>query len=206
MKKLKILIILIACILTVLTGYKIISTYALFESHLPSTAEIDVGKWNITVNQNDITSNTTHSFSIQNINITSNQNTKQGKFAPGMTGSFDIAIRPQDTQVSIRYDLLVDDSELDSSQINIASITETSHNKTLVRTGERTYTGIILLGDITANYNDNIHITFEWINNEANNDKDSEIGTVANSVIDVPIEINFTQYMGEAIVEYTEEI
>ena len=204
MKKVKIVLILIACIITFITIYKIRDTYAIFESNVISTKILNVGKWKINVNNQDIVSSATHTFTIEDINIQGNANTKSGKFAPGMSGSFDIEIEPQDTEVSIRYDILVDDSLLDDSQIVIGTIAETNNSNTLTRTGENTYTGLILLNDITANYYDNIHITFIWDNDEANNEKDSIIGTTLNGSISVPITITFTQYMGETIDEYSD--
>ena len=205
MKKLKLLLIVLSCILTVLTAYIIVKTYAVFESNLSTTAQISVGKWRIAVNEDDVTSGSLHEFTIDNINIDQNANVKQGKFAPGMTGDFQIEILPQDTQVSIRYDIFVDDSDLDSSQIRIGTISETNHNKQLIRTDEKTYSQTILLSQMTNGYSDNINIEFEWVNDENNNQIDSAIGNTYNSTISVPITVKITQYLGEQITEYNEE-
>lgn len=205
MKKLKLLLIVISCILTVLTAYIIVKTYAVFESNLSTTSQISVGKWRIAVNEDDVTSGSVHEFTIDNINIDQNVNVKQGKFAPGTTGDFQIEILPQDTQVSVRYDIFIDDSDLDSDQIRIGTISETNHNKQLIRTDERTYSQTILLSQMTNGYSDNINIEFEWVNDENNNEIDSAIGNTYNSTISVPITVKFTQYLGEQITEYNEE-
>jgi len=204
MKNLKKLFILIALIIMIFTIYKIIKTYALFESNITGTADMGIGKWNISVNQSDITSGQTHSFTITSFNIPQNQYTKTGKVAPGMGGDFYIEISPVDTQVSIRYDITINKTNLTASNMEITSITELNHDKTLIRTGEDTYTSTILLNQINRRYLDNVQIKFQWENDEDNNERDTEIGTQYNSKIYVPITIKFTQYTGEEIVEYIE--
>jgi hypothetical protein len=42
---------------------------------------------------------------------------------------------------------------------------------------------------------DNIHVTIEWVNDEDNNDTDSLLGAYADGEINLPILIDFTQYV-----------
>ena len=50
MKYYKKIFIIVLCLLTMFTVYKIVKTYSLFESNISSTKNIDVSAWNITVN------------------------------------------------------------------------------------------------------------------------------------------------------------
>lgn len=201
----KILIILTLFMLGV-TVYKIIDTYALFESEISGTLNPSVGKWNIYLNGNDVTNGTTQEFIMDTFNIEKSNYTKEGKIAPGMKGTFEIAVCPEDTQVSIRYDISIDDSSLNGQQIKLVSVEETNNKNRIVKTAENTYTAVILLENIVENYNDTIKITFVWENDENYNSNDTEIGTVYNSNIKIPVTVHASQYLGETIEEYVEEI
>jgi len=205
MKYYKKIFFVIICIFTIFTIYKIVKTYSLFESNISSTNNITVGNWNITVNNQDVVSGSTHNFLItsDNIFIPRNVNVLTGKIAPGSRGAFTITIEPEDTQVSIRYDIEIDESLIQNSAIKLTGIS--SRDVNIVRTGEYTYTGIILLSDIAQNYSHEIDISFIWENDEQNNENDTAIGIVYNNSINIPVSIRFTQYLGETITPYVSE-
>ncbi len=205
MKYYKKIFFVIICIFTIFTIYKIVKTYSLFESNISSTNNITVGNWNITVNNQDVVSGSTHNFLItsDNIFIPRNVNVLTGKIAPGSRGAFAITIEPEDTQVSIRYDIEIDESLIQNSAIKLTEISSRGVN--IVRTGEYTYTGIILLSDIAQNYSHEIDISFIWENDEQNNENDTAIGIVYNNSINIPVSIRFTQYLGETITPYVSE-
>lgn len=186
------------------TAYQITSTYALFESKISGVISPAIGKWNIYVNGDDVTSGATKSFVMDKFNIGGSKYTEEGKIAPGMKGSFEISILPKDTQVSIRYDIAIDSTSVDANQIKLVAITEKNNKNTIIRTGENTYTAVILLEDISEDYRDDIEIFFTWDDNEDNNEKDTAIGTVYNSKISMPITIKLSQYLGETIEVYTD--
>lgn len=200
----KVLIILTLFMLGV-TVYKIINTYALFQSEMADTLPLSIGRWNIYLNGNDVTNGTTEEFTMDTFNIAQSEYTAGGKIAPGMSGTFEIAICPKDTDVSIKYDISIDDSKLNGQQINLVSVEETNNNKTIVKTAPNTYTAVILLNDITEEYNDIIKISFVWENNEDYNENDTAIGTVYNSKLEIPVTVHASQYLGETIEEYIEE-
>lgn len=195
-----ILTLFMACV----TCYQIANTYALLESELSGTIKTEIGKWNIYINGDDVTNGTTQSFVMNKFNIGGSEYTAEGKIAPGMKGSFEISICPKDTQVSIKYDIAIDDTNLGEEQIKLVSIIEKNNKNELIRTGKNTYTAVILLEDITEDYSDDIEVFFTWDNNENNNEKDTAIGTIYNSKISIPITIHASQYLGETIEEYIE--
>lgn len=190
-------------VIFIITIYEIRSTYAIFYSQMQGTSKNDIGKWNIEINSTNISSGINETFLIENLNIDSNINVKQGKLAPGSNGSFDIVINPTNTDVSIRYDITIDESKITTSGISLLSIEETLDLESLlIRTGEYTYTGIIPLSKINGYYLNNIKVKFSWINDELNNIEDSYIGNIKDNRLDIPITVNVTQYLGENILEY----
>ena len=105
-------LILLTVIMMCFTIYTIVSTYALFESKVQKNVKAEIGKWRIKVNSSDITNPTTQNLTINTFNISQSPYIQENKIAPGMDCTFDIEIEPQDTQVSVRYDITIDSSKL----------------------------------------------------------------------------------------------
>lgn len=180
------------------TIYEITKSYGLFETNNNLSVESSVGKWNIMVNGTNIKNSET--FTVNSINIVDSDNVLNGKLAPGSRGYFDIVIDRTDSSTSIKYDVTFDFSNLsDSFVVDDISLT---NGGTLYRTGEYTYTGIIMLNEESSN---TIRTYIKWENNEDNNEEDSEIGKVADNKINIPITVDVIQYTGEVISEYVDE-
>lgn len=199
----KILFLLMMCIFILLI-YKIIDIYALFHSEMEGNVELKNGIWNITVNGEEITTGTETSFVIDQINTTQNDYVKPGKLAPGLSGSFEIAINPQDTNVSVRYDITLNQEELGGSNLSIKSIQEVEKGYELIKTAENTYTGVMTLEDITNRTNHKIKMEIEWVDDGINNENDAEIGKNETHKLQIPITVHAIQYLGEEISPLTE--
>ena len=182
-----------------ITIYNIGSSFALFESDITVISQANTGAWNVLVNNTDITGSTT-TFTVSNINISGSNHVIANRMAPGTNAYFDINIVPTGTEVSLRYDIIFDFSLL-SASIVVDDIVELN-NRTLVRTGEYTYSGIITLDEIEAGVTSNVRVSIEWENNESNNDIDTEIGKNVSGSISIPVQVNVIQYLGEQLVEY----
>ena len=203
-KNFKRLFIIATLIMAIFTAYEIMKTYAVFYTEISGTASENLARWNILVNNTDITNGTTQQFVMENLNIETKDTVEEGKIAPSQSGSFEIIIDPTDTQVSVRYDISIDKSALTNSKMNLITVEETALSNTITKTGENTYTGVMLLKDIKDSYENKIKITFNWENDETNNKQDTELGTKINSKIQIPIIVKVTQYLGEEINPYTE--
>ena len=171
----------------------VVGSYSLFESQRRNTTELEIAKWEIKVN-NDLLSGSTSTFSINNFTWSTSPYVMEGKAAPGLNGYFDIVIDPNDTDTSIMYDVTFDFSNLDSDQFSITEIKEID-DKSIVRTGEFTYSNIITLDEINNGETNTIRVYIEWINDEANNIKDSELGTELNTQLAIPVSVNVVQYV-----------
>lgn len=173
--------------------YLLIGSYGLFESERTNTSQIDIAKWQVKVN-NDSIDGSTSTFTVDNINWDSSPNVKEGKIAPGGSGYFDIVIDPNDTDVSIIYNITFDFSNLDEDQFQIDEIIELD-NKPIVHTDTYTYSNIMTLDDINNNETNTIRVYLSWVNDENNNEKDSDLGKVYNNSIEIPITVEILQYM-----------
>lgn len=188
----------LALVLLIITVFIILKTYGLFETKTELNVQSEVGKWVILVNNTDITQQENTKFSVDKIIWDQNDEIKEGKIAPGASGYFDIVIDPTDTDVSVRYDIGFDFSEFENTNITITSIQEINDKK-IVKTGDNKYTGIITLDEISAGTTNTIRVNIAWENNEENNEHDSNLSSVPNTILNIPVTINVSQYLGETI-------
>ncbi len=192
-------LILISTLVLIVTIAIITITYAIFESRLEGNITVESATWKILVNRTDISSGQTQEFVVDRININGDSHTTEGKIAPGQSGSFDILIDPNNTDVSVRYDIQLDLSFIEDTKMEITSIEETEKKATLIKTAENTYTGVIPLNEIRYGTRNNIRISLMWYEDESTNERDTEIGSVENNAINIPISVKVTQYLGEEI-------
>ena len=203
-KKISILIILILIIIII---YKIVNTYALFYSVVSGNVVFQNGVWVITVNGDDITSGTEVKFDVDDFNISTDQHVLAGKIAPGLSGSFSLEIDPTDTDVSVRYDITIDEDEIEVNTFRITSIEINDENMEIIQTAQNTYTGVFLLEDIQNDVTATINVFFEWEDNniESENNEDTNIASEYNAKFEIPVTVRVIQYLNEEIIEYVEE-
>lgn len=194
------LVLLSMCVIAILV-YKIISIYAVFHSNVGAKAEFRNGAWNIDVNGKKITTGVQTDFTIDQITVAEDQHTMPGKISPGLSGNFKIVINPKDTNVSIRYDITLNQDELKSSNVKISSVEEKNNGAKLIKTAENEYTGIITLQDIQKNIIHEIEMNVEWLDDEQNNESDTLLGTNKDKrQFEIPVTFHATQYLGEEII------
>lgn len=198
--KLKKILYLVCFLMMIVLMLELADTYALFESKTNQIVKTDIGKWTVNVNDNLVTSGT---FTVDTVNITSSENVKEGKIAPGGTGYFDIIIDPKDTSVSLRCDIAFDFSAF-SGNMSVSNIEEINQ-KNLIRTGENTYTSVISLEEIENEETSTIRVYIKWENKEEANEEDSIIGSTKDNYLSIPVDVLVTQYLGEEIQAYTKE-
>ena len=178
------------------------NTYALLETNAKATITENIGKWQIKLNNTDISQGLSNSFNINDLIYTDNANVDDNVIAPGRKGYFDIIIDPTGTDVSIRYDVTLDLSSGDypsNISFNVANIDDNS----TILSNINTYSGVINLSDIKNNKKVTLRITIDWQNIAANDASDSSMGTTTNSYINIPATVKVSQYLGETIVPYS---
>lgn len=198
----KILFLLIVCVFVLLV-YKIIQIYAVFYSEVEANVKLENGAWNITVNGTKISTGIEEQFNIEQISTTQNSHVKPDKLAPGLSGSFEIVINPENTNVSIKYDITLDEEKLGDTNLKIKSVQEIDNEAQLIKTEENTYTGVIPLEDINNGVKHRIEVEIKWEDTGEEDEKDSTIG--ASHEFKIPIIFRASQYLGENIIPVTEE-
>lgn len=180
-------------------------TYSLFETNGAGEATSSLAKWQIKVNNSDVTTLTekNNAFVLGSIDWGNQTHVKAGKAAPGSIGSFDIFVNPFGTEVAFLYELTFDLAGLTNTEFGISSVLEVN-GKELVRTGENTYTGIARLSDIQNNTIYHVQVKVAWNNNELNNEADYDLGSKANQEVYIPVKVMVRQYEGEELIVYEE--
>lgn len=195
MKTKKKVLILLTLILVVILIIEIIRIYAVFYSEATGNIEIKNANWQIYVNDVDITKEQVNEFTVDDINIDEKEGVKDGKLAPGVSGDFSITINPQNTDVSVEYDIEFQADEMENKQIKIISVEEVNGQNTFEQTGENKYTGKILLADIKNGVTNTIKVKLKWEDDGTNDELDSEYGSISNSKINLPVKVTVRQYL-----------
>lgn len=188
------------CILLILI-YGVIHIYAIFYSEVIGNVELENGTWNIIVNNTEISEGTDVNFVIDTIQTDENEHVKPGTLAPGLSGSFEITINPTDTDVSVRYDVMLNQENLTNSNLEIKSVQEVQENNTLIKTAENTYTGVIPLEKIQAGCTNKIKVQIQW-KEDGNDKEDTNLGKQWENKLEIPITVHVCQYLGETIQCY----
>jgi hypothetical protein len=195
------ILIIITLFMIFAVAYSLINTYAIFYSEGTGKIRQENATWRIYVNEKNIATN--NKFTIDTFELEESEHVAPGKIAPSVTGNFYITIDPKNTNVAIKYSIKLNQLNLVNDKIKIVSIEEINQKNELIKTDESTYTGIITLSDIKEKKINNIRVKITWLNDEENNKADTTMGTIENYKINIPIEVDITQYLGETIEEYT---
>lgn len=190
--------IVIGCLLFLLIlGFNV--TYGLFESGKDFNSNMNVAKFNLFVNDTNIVD--TKEFNINNITVLDNENVLNGKIAPGVSGYFDIVLNPMGSDVSIYYEVTLDLDNIDNDGIILEKIV--SDDNDLIRVGKYTYAGVFTLDEVKNNVNKSVKIYFSWKNNDEVLD---DIKYADGLKCDISASVKASQYFGEDIAVYSEEV
>ncbi len=178
---------LLATFALIMTLFVIADTYGLFETNALAISDLDIGQWQILVNDVDAVVNET--ISLSNFNYSVNSHTDDGYFAPGRDCWFDLEIDMSSTDVSVQYSLDIDDSAIDDYPNIYFSILNVDTNQTVTSS---TYSGVSLLADTDRVVT--LRIYLNWDNNALYDESDS---TLINGELNFTVTANFIQYLGE---------
>lgn len=167
-----------------------ISTYAIYKSSATGTATATAAAWVITVNDTDIVTNNTYTFTGNDItwsNMVSNAAT--GTIAPGSTGQLTIRIDADGTQVPVDYEVEIGDVNVTGVAISDdAGFTVTKAVSSPNLTG-------------TINYDPTEHamettITLDviWDGTDETDKNNADVG-LAGSGISIPVTVTTKQHL-----------
>lgn len=197
-KKIKILLLIFSLSLTL--SY-MSNTYSRYVADATGNVNVLFAKWQILVNDSDITNGTTSSIAITP-EIDENPHVASGTIAPSSKGHFDIIINPENVGVSFEYDITLDvlnddmpdlmitkysilpKGYIEGNQVDVNPITNNviSESMDLINNKHETFT---------------IRVYFEWFegtkNNETMNDEADTAVATNNESLDIEAKISFKQ-------------
>lgn len=205
--KQKIILFLVSVLILVLT---INSTYAKYVSQVTGKVDNEIARWQILVNNENITSNKSSNLTINPI-IDENQNVAAGKIAPTSTGYFDIEIDASNVDVSFSYNITVDnnvDSLIKDLKVVKYSIINPenmdSDNIEKLDIENNSLQQVMRYNNQEENFsfsNFIVRLYFVWDDsdtNEMTDSEDSDVGsgvTEDNDNVSINVNINFEQYI-----------
>lgn len=203
-KKFKILLLLISSSFTL--GL-MSNTYSRYVANTTGDVELVFAKWQILLNNEDITNGTTSTLDITPV-IEENQNIEDNTIAPSSKGYFDVNIDPSNVGVSFNYkvelkvlnedmpDLMITKyAILDKDYIDGDEITTTNIENNIIN-------GTLDFDKETENYKFEpftIRVYFEWYegsDEQMNDEQDSKIGndaSINDTKLQIQATINFEQ-------------
>ena len=181
------------------------NTYSRYVASTTGDLEVLFAKWQILVNDTDITNNNSSQISLVPI-IEENENVKSNTIAPSSKGYFDIIIDPSNADVSFNYSITLDYENEDLPDLIITKYSLLDSNYSEGDQIEKiSLSGNKIEG--TLNYDNSItnfkfdsftvRVYFEWYEGEdenMNDSSDTEIGVRAanDDVSDIKISTNIS--------------
>ena len=216
-KKIKILLLILSLSLTL--SY-MSNTYSRYVADATGNVEVLFAKWQILVNDNDITNETTSSIEITPV-VDENAHVAEGMIAPSSKGHFDIVINPENVGVSFEYDITLDvlnenmpDLMITKYAILDSNFDEKKDTITYKDIENNSINGSLDINDMTVATNSDeistssfepftIRICFEWYegqNEQMNDEADTLIGLDAlNNELEIEAKIKFEQKLKETV-------
>ncbi len=187
-RKIKISIAVIALIICI---SQISQTYAKYLETKTGDTDFNIAKWQILVNDKDITEATTMSSLITPVYL-ENENVAKNVIAPGTEGYFDLDINAEKTQVSFQYNINATNSE-NSSVTDLKITGYQLNNSTLVNTNESEIKGTINQSE--TNKKLTIRIYFKWLDGEQEtmDNKEDTKASVNGETAKLKVNLSFTQ-------------
>lgn len=183
--KANIVVLLISLILFVLTSYMITQTYALFETNGSADSQLEIGKWEIKINDHDISLD--EKITLDDFIYVNGEHTQDNFFAPGSSLIFDIVIDASTTDVSVLYNLTIDDTAIQEHPNITFKIENIDTDEVIDGTD---FEGIIRLNDekrITT-----VRVTLNWENVLEYDEIDTDL---IDGELEFDMNVNFEQYI-----------
>ncbi len=180
------------------------NTYSRYVADTTSNVDVLLAKWQILVNDADITSNSNSNVTFTPV-IEENANVAAGTVAPSSKGYFDINVNASNVNVSFRYAITLDivNEAMPDLMITKYAIVPTDYVEgTALATTDivnNVITNDMLLNGNTSFENFTVRVYFEWFegtNENMNDVADTAVGTDAainNTTFTINANIEFEQ-------------
>lgn len=180
-------IFLICIIALLVTSLIIADTYALFETNGEASKNLSIGSWNILVNNVNVSQSRT--ITLNDFVYTNGVHTQSNYFAPGSSAYFDLVIDATGTQVSVAYELTIDNTALADYPNIYFSIIDLATNQPV---NASTYSGLIPVNSVDKTRT--LRINLIWGNDPDYDDSDTSL---IDGNLEFTLDLDFAQYIGE---------
>ena len=160
-----------------------IGTYAIYRSSASGNASVSTAAWVVEVNDTSIV--TSNSFTVGNINWSTHRG-KNGKIAPGDTGTITLEIDATGSEVDVDYTVQV-------GTILVDGVANTNTGFTVTNTGENA-SGTIAYSTTENAMKKTITLNVTWLGDD-NDDasKDANDIAMSNKPITIPVTVTAKQ-------------
>ena len=171
------------CLLALVTVVQ--DTFGLFETNSTASKDLEIGKWKIYLNGEDIS--LTNSITLNDFIYTNPEHVEDGYFAPGSNAEYEIEIDASETDVAVDYDILIDTSSIEDYPNISFQIIDMDTNQV---TTDNHFSGIMNLSD--TNRKKSLKLILNWIDNP---DYDENDTTLVGNQLKFLIKVNFEQHV-----------
>jgi hypothetical protein len=187
MKNLKKTLFIIACICACVSIVIVSTTYSKYKTSVSGTADIEIAKWNILINDITIKNHDDLSQVITPIFL-GNDNINPDIIAPTAEGYFELNINYENSDLSFDYEITISPNE-NSSVTDLIATKYTIDGSEVELSGTNTITGEALNSDTTKEKRLVIYIKWDDENGEMDNAADTAttIDENAKALLDVSI-------------------
>lgn len=202
LKKFKVLILIASLAITLSL---MSNTYSRYVASSNGNVEIEFAKWQLLVNNTDITTNTTSNISFEPT-IEENINVAKDKVAPSSIGYFDVEIDPTNVDVSFNYtiELNIENSDIPDLMITKYAIVPNDYLEgdklTFENITDNSITNTVLYDQKTFD-KFTVRIYFQWMEGEDTTMTDAEDTVIGNNAA-----INDTSFTINANIKFEQII
>ena len=154
------------------------STYAIYKSSATATGSVSAAAWVITANNTDIVANNT--FTLGNITWDNPSIGKNNKIAPGDSGTVEIVIDADGSEVDVDYEITIDTTALNNSNFTVTADPNSS------------LTGTISYSATSGEMEETITLDITWAGVDSAEANAADIA-LAGTTFNLPVTVTVTQ-------------
>ena len=203
-KRISLILWLLVIIFVLITISVFSKTLALFEDNAFAIANNDIGRWIIKISGQNITDGESEDIVIDSFIYEPDPHVSSGVIAPGGSAYFELVFDATDCDVAVKYDISFLFDEMDYADNITFEVVNSDEN--VIRTGVNTYSGIIDLDSILDGETSTIRVNITWDDVAAHDEDDTNLGIVSGNTLNIPLNVNAIQYLGETLVPYVEPV
>lgn len=188
MKKIRLCLIALVLIVFIYGGTK---TYSYYIDEHNRIVDYEIASWVVKVNSTDITTEDSHTFSINDLLVT-NSNVN-AKLAPGTDGTFTILVDLTDVKTAADVHIAIDQDAIHANNWTIARATADHGSLAAVDYPSPGYRSTLAYSVINTYKRFLYTFKIAWPNNEANNESDTAIGNIKDNFANIPVTVTVTQ-------------